>query len=77
MLSLVLTVLVLLAVYFVQQTHPFLAGILAVAPVKIIGTSFIAYEEGGISELHEAMTGMLFAQVAVAVVLLVAWLALR
>ena len=77
MVSLLLTVLVLIAVYFLQQGHPLLAGILAVAPVKVIATSFIVYEEGGILRLHEALTGMLFAQIAFAAVLFVAWLALR
>ena len=77
MFSLLLTVLILIAIYFLQQGHPLLAGILAVAPVKVVATSFIVYEEGGILRLHEALTGMLFAQISFAAVLLVAWLALR
>lgn len=77
MVSLVLTVLVLIAAYFLQQGHPLLAGVVAVAPVKVIATSFIVYEEGGISRLHEALTGMLLAQIALAAVLFVAWSTLR
>ena len=77
MVSLALTVLILVAAYFLQQGHPFLAGALAVAPVKIVATSFMVYEEGGITRLHEALTGMLLAQFALAVVLLVVWLALK
>jgi hypothetical protein len=77
MLTLILTVLILIAVYFLQQGHPFLAGVLAVAPVKVIATSIIVYEEGGISKLHDALTAMVFAQGILAVVLCVAWLALR
>ena len=77
MLSLALTMLVLVAVYFLQQGHPLLAGVLAVTPVKIIATSSIVYEEGGVSRLHDALTGMLFAQVAIAGILFVAWMALR
>jgi len=77
MLSLVLTVLILVAVYFLQQGHPLVAGMLAVAPVKVIATSSIVYEEGGVARLHEALTGMLLAQVALAAVLFAAWLVLR
>lgn len=77
MVSLLLTVLILIAVYFLQHGHPLLAGILAVAPVKVIATSFIVYEEGGILRLHEALTGMLFAQVSITAILFVAWLALK
>jgi hypothetical protein len=77
MLSLVLTVLILVAVYFLQQGHPLLAGVLAVAPVKVIATSLIVYEEGGAARLHDALTGMLLAQVALAAILFAAWLAFR
>ena len=77
MLSLVLTVLILVAAYFLQQGHPLLAGMLAVAPVKVIATSLIVYEEGGATRLHEALTGMLLAQGALAAILFAAWLAFR
>ena len=77
MLSLMLTVLVLIAVYFVQQWHPLLAGILAVAPVKIVATSMITFEEGGAERLHEAISGMLIGQVTWGAILLALWFALR
>jgi hypothetical protein len=77
MLSLILTVLVLIAVYFVQQWHPFLAGILAVTPVKILATSMMTLEEGGAERLHEAIGGMLIGQVTWGAILLVVWLTLR
>ena len=77
MLSLSLTVLVLVAVYFLQQGHALLAGILAVAPVKVIATSFIVYEEGGILRLHDALTGMLFAQISITAAIFVVWMTLR
>jgi hypothetical protein len=77
MLSLILTVLVLIAVYFVQQWHPFLAGILAVAPVKILATSMMTLEEGGAERLHEAIGGMLIGQVTWGAILLLVWLTLR
>lgn len=77
MLSLVLTMLILIAAYFLQQGHPLLAGVLAVAPVKVIATSFMVYEEGGITRLHDALSGMLLAQVALAAVLFAAWMLSR
>lgn len=77
MLSLVLTMLVLLGVYFLQQGHPLVAGIVAVAPVKIIATSFMTFEEGGLERLRDAMSGMLIGQVAWGAVLLAAWFALK
>ena len=77
MLSLVLTMLILVAVYFLQQGHPLLAGMLAVAPVKVIATSLIVYGEGGVARLHDALTGMVLAQVTLTAVLFAAWLAFR
>jgi uncharacterized membrane protein (GlpM family) len=77
MTSLVLTVLVLILAYLLQQGHPFLAGVIAVAPIKIIATSFMTLEEGGLERLHHAMSGMLIGQVAWAIVLLVLWLAIK
>ena len=77
MLSLVLTVLILIIVYFLQQGNPFLAGILAVAPVKIVAASLITFEDGGIERLHEAISGMLIGQVVWGAALLVAWFMLR
>jgi uncharacterized membrane protein (GlpM family) len=77
MFSLALTILVLIVVYFLQEHYPFLAGILAVAPVKVVATSFIVYEDGGVSSLLEAITGMMVAQFVVAGGLFVFWLALK
>ena len=77
MLSLVLTLLVLIAIFFIQQSYPLLAGILAVAPVKIIATAVMTYEDGGTARLHDAIGGMLIGQVAWGILLLAAWIALR
>lgn len=77
MFSLVLTLLVLIVIFFIQSSYPLLAGILAVAPVKIIATAAMTYEDGGISRLHDAIGGMLIGQVAWGILLLGAWLALR
>ena len=77
MLSLVMTIMILIAVFFVQHWHPFLAGILAVTPVKILATSMITLETGGIERLHEAIGGMLVGQLLWGAVLLAVWLSLR
>jgi hypothetical protein len=77
MFSLVLTVLILVVIYFLQEPYPFLAGVLAVAPIKVIATSFIAYEDGGTSRLLDAITGMLLAQVAFTGILFVVWFMLK
>jgi hypothetical protein len=77
MLSLVLTVLILLAVYFLQQAYPVLAGMLAVAPVKIVATSFMVFEDGGVPRLQEAIGGMLLGQLFWGVALIAVWFALR
>lgn len=77
MFSLVLTMLILVGIYLLQGSYPFLAGVLAVAPVKVIATAFIAYEDGGTSRLLDAITGMLLAQAVFTCALLAVWLALR
>jgi hypothetical protein len=77
MLSLVLTVLLLVGVYFLQQGYPLLAGIAAVAPVKIIATSLMTFEEGGLERLHDVISGMLIGQVAWGAALLAVWFALK
>lgn len=77
MLSLILTVLILVVVYFLQQAYPLLAGMLAVAPVKIIATSLMVFEEGGIPRLQEAIGGMLLGQIIWSAALVAVWLALR
>jgi hypothetical protein len=77
MLALVLTVLVLIVVYVLQHAYPLLAGMLAVAPVKIVGTSFMVFEDGGVPRLQEAIGGMLLGQLLWGVALLMVWLILK
>jgi hypothetical protein len=62
MLTLVLMVLILTAVYFMQQAYPFLAGMLPSLPMKIVATSLMALGDGGIPRLQEAIGGMLLGQ---------------
>ena len=77
MVTLAVTLLVLVAVYFLQQTYPILAGILAVAPVKIVATSFMVFEEGGIPRLQEAIGGMILGQLLWTAALVAVWFVLR
>ena len=70
MISLILTVLILVAVYFLQQAYPLLAGMLAVAPVRIVATSFMVFEDGGLPRLQEAIGGMLLGQLLWSVALI-------
>ena len=77
MLTLLLTVLILVAIYFLQQGHPLIAGIVAVAPVKIVATSLIVFEDGGIPRLREAIVGMLFGQLLWSAALIALWIALK
>ena len=77
MLTLLLTVLILIVVYFLQQGHPLIAGIVAVAPVKIVATSLMVFEDGGIPRLQEAIVGMLLGQLLWSAALIAVWLALK
>jgi hypothetical protein len=77
MVTLAGTVLILVAVYFLQQTYPILAGMLAVAPVKIVATSLMVFEDGGVPRLQEAIGGMLIGQLLWTAALIAAWLVLK
>lgn len=77
MITLAFTVLILVAVYFLQQTSPILAGMLAVAPVKIVATSLMVFEDGGVPRLQEAIGGMLLGQLLWTMALIAVWLVLK
>jgi hypothetical protein len=64
-------------VYFLQNEHPLLVGIAAVAPMKIVATSFMSYEERGADTLHQVIGGMLLGQVDWGPILLAVWVALK
>lgn len=72
MMSIVLTVAVLIVAYLLQQRSPWLAGAVAVIPVKILATAAMTWETNP-SALHSAIEGMLTWQCIWAVVLAVAW----
>lgn len=76
MVTLAGTVLSLVAVYFLQQTYPTLAGILAVAPIKIVATSLMVFEDGGLPRLQDAI-GMIIAQLPWTAALVAVWCILR
>ena len=61
MITLIITILVLVAVFFLQKWNPLLAGFLAVIPIKILGTGFMALETS-MSNLQKAIEGMLIGQ---------------
>jgi hypothetical protein len=77
MVTLAGTVLILVAVYFLQQTYPTLAGILAVAPIKIVATSLMVFEDGGLPRLQDAIGGMIIGQLLWTAALVAVWCILR
>ena len=62
MTSLVLTIAVLLIAFLLQAGNPWLAGMVAVVPVKILGVAFMSFETGGAAHLSSAIGGMLIGQ---------------
>ena len=68
--------LILVAISFLQ-TYAIPAGMLAVAPVKLITTSFMVFEDGGIPRLQEAIGGMILGQLLWTATLVATWLVLR
>jgi len=77
MISLLLTLLLMIAVFFIQKWNPLVAGLLAVIPIKIIGTSLMVLEEGSITEFVKVVEGMLIGQFVIGFVLLGGWWWLR
>jgi len=63
-ISLVATVALLLTIYFIQKLNPFIAGLLAVVPIKIVGTALMSVESGGRESLMLSIKGMLVGQFA-------------
>ena len=74
MFSLISVIIVLVVVYLVMGKWPLLAAALAVLPVKIIGTSLMAYEQ---SILGTVIGGMLFWQFFWGIILLGIYLCVR
>ena len=77
MISLILVIAILVIAYFLQSGHPYLAGLVAVIPVKIIGVALMSFESGGMLRLSVAIEGMLVGQLVWAVVLLFVYIAVR
>lgn len=77
MIAFLLTILLLTVVFFIQKWNPLVAGLLAVIPIKIIGTSLMVLEGGSTVELTKAIEGMLIGQFVIGFVLLGVWLWLR
>lgn len=66
-----------MVIFFVQKVSPFAAGLLAVVPIKIIGTALMTVESGGRESLLAATKGMLIGQFVWGFLLLAVYLMLR
>ena len=75
--SLILTIIVIILIYFIQNINPYVAGLLAVIPVKILGTLLFTFESGGKEHLTQAVSGMLIGQFVWGFILLAVYLLLR
>lgn len=73
MITLLGTIALLIIAFFVARHSPLLAGLIAVIPIKIIGTSLMVFENGDISQLYKAIEGMLIGQFVIGFVLLAVW----
>ncbi len=76
MLSLFLTLFVVILVYMLRST-PFVAGLVAVIPVKILAASIFTYQTSSLKGFIEAVQGMLVGQFFWGFVLLAVYLVLR
>lgn len=74
MLALIVSIILMVAVFFVQKTNPFIAGLMAVIPIKILGTAWMA---PGSDSLVRSIEGMLIGQFLIGFALLAAWLFLK
>jgi len=77
MISLSITVILLFVIYFIQKMNPFVAGLLAVVPIKIFGTALMSMESGGKESLLVATKGMLIGQFVWGLILAAGYLLLR
>lgn len=73
MIALIGTILLLIVVFFVSRHSPWLAGLIAVIPIKIIGTSLMVFENGDTQQLHKTVEGMLIGQFVIGFILLAVW----
>lgn len=71
MIQLISVLFIITIIYFVVGKYPLTAGLIAVIPIKIICTSFFAYDKG---VLKESIEGMLIGQFTVGFILLTIYL---
>jgi len=74
---LIVAVGILVAAYWLSGTRPFLAGVLAVVPVKIVATTAMSWQEGGRAGLRSSLDGVLTGQVIWTALIALAWIMLR
>jgi len=77
MYSLLATIALLILIFLIGAKQPFIAGLLAVIPIKIIGTALITSETGGRDSLQASVHGMLVGQFAWGFILLGTYLYIR
>ncbi len=73
MYALLATIIILIIIFFLSGKNPFIAGLVAVIPVKIIATGFINYSNGSDNFLA-AIKGMLIGQFLWGFILLIIYL---
>ena len=49
-------------IYIVQRYSPFMAGVIAVVPIKIISAVVFSYSEGGVKSINDTISGALIGQ---------------
>jgi len=62
MISLILSLLVVTLIWWVSGESPYMAGLLAVVPIKILIAGYMATTQGGRDGLLQAVEGMLIGQ---------------
>lgn len=77
MWTLIATIIILIISYFIQKYKPFIAGFLAVIPIKIVGTMLMANENGGRDLMIKSIGGMIIGQFSIGILLLVFYLWLK
>lgn len=70
MMTLIITILILILCYVLSDLNPFVAGLIAVIPIKIIGVGLMSFETGARVALMSSISGMLIGQFIIGFILL-------
>jgi len=74
LITLIITILIIIAIFFAQRLDPFIAGLMAVVPIKIIATALFTSKHGGEEHLVIAIKGMLIGQFVWGFILLITYI---